>query len=108
VPPPASQESRSKSSLLLALVCASIVADYDRSWLARPVAQLIPDGGPRPEWISRIKAKLGGAFADLVEAASRRGRRPNPPRDHRDETRPELVLDETRYETRPELVLRAQ
>lgn len=83
MPPPASQESPSKSSLLLALVCASIVADYDRSWLARPVAQLIPEGGPRPEWVSRIKAKLRGVFADLVEAAIRRGRRPTPPRDHR-------------------------
>ena len=29
MPPPASQESPPKSSLLLALVCASIVADYD-------------------------------------------------------------------------------
>ena len=83
MPSPASQESPSKSSLLLALVCASIVADYDRSWLARPVAQLIPEGGPRPEWVSRVKAKLGGAFADLLEAATRRGRRPTPPRDHR-------------------------
>lgn len=83
MPPPASQESRSKSSLLLALVCASIVADYDRSWLARPVAQLIPERGPRPEWVSRVKGKLRGAFADLVEAATRRGRRPAPPRDHR-------------------------
>lgn len=82
MPPPASQESRSKSSLLLALVCASIVADYDRSWLARPVAQLIPEDGPRAEWVSRIKAKLRGVFADLVEAATRRGRRPAP-RDQR-------------------------
>ena len=70
MPPPASQESPSKSSLLLALVCASIVADYDRLWLARPVAQLIPEGGPRPEWVSRIKAKLRDVFADLVAAAT--------------------------------------
>jgi hypothetical protein len=85
VPPPASQDSPPKSSLrlLLALVCASIVADYDRSWLARPVAQLIPDGGPRPEWISRAKAKLKAVFADLVEAASRRGRRPRAAREDR-------------------------
>lgn len=83
MPPPASQESRSKSSLLLALVCASTVADYDRSWLAQPVAQLIPEGGPRPEWVSRVKAKLRDAFTELVEAATRRGRRPTPPRDHR-------------------------
>ena len=83
MPPPASQESPPKSSLLLALVCASLVADYDPSWLARPVARLIPDGGPRPEGVSRIKARLRGAFADLVEAATRRGRRPTPPIDHR-------------------------
>ena len=83
MPPSASQKSPPKSSLLLALVCASLVADYDRSWLARPVAQLIPDGGPRPEWVSRIKARLRAAFADLVEAATRRGRRPTPPGDHR-------------------------
>ena len=83
MPPPASQEFPPKSSLSLALVCASLVADYDPSWLARPVARLIPDGGPRPEWVSRIKARLRGAFADLVEAATRRGRRPAPPTDHR-------------------------
>jgi hypothetical protein len=79
VPLPASQESPPKSSLLLALVCASIVADYDRSWLARPVAQLIPDGGPRADRLSRLKGKLRGVFLDLVEAATRRGRRPAPP-----------------------------
>ncbi|HEX8011183.1 MAG TPA: hypothetical protein VF814_09645 [Casimicrobiaceae bacterium] len=68
---------------MLALVCASIVAEYDPSWLARPVAQLVPDGGPRPEWISRAKAKLRDVFADLVEAATRRGRRPRATRDDR-------------------------
>jgi hypothetical protein len=85
VPPPASQDSPPKSSIQrpLALVCASIVAEYDPSWLARPVAQLIPDGGPRPEWISRTKAKLKTVFADLVEAATRRGRRPRAPREDR-------------------------
>ena len=83
MPPPASQDSSPRSSLLLALVCASIVADHDRSWLARPVAQLIPDGGPRPERLSRLKAKLKGVFSDLVESATRRGRRSASPRDHR-------------------------
>jgi hypothetical protein len=33
--------------------------------------------------VSRIKARLRGAFTDLVEAATRRGRRPTPPTDHR-------------------------
>ena len=83
MPLPASQESRPKSSLLLALVCASIVADHDHSWLARPVAQLIPESGPRADRLSRLKAKLRTPFADLVDAATRRGRRPTPPRDHR-------------------------
>lgn len=85
MPPPASQDSPPKSSLrlLLALVCASIVAEYDPAWLARPVAQLIPDGGPRPEWVSRTKAKVKSVFADLVEAATRRGRRPRAPREDR-------------------------
>jgi hypothetical protein len=82
VPPPASQDSSPKSSLLLALVCASIVADHDRSWLARPVAQLIPAGGPRADRLSRLKARVRGVFADLVEAATRRGRRPASPREH--------------------------
>ncbi len=83
MPPLASQDSPPESSLLLALICASIVADHDRSWLARPVAQLIPEGGPRPERLSRLKAKLKGVFTDLVEAATRRGRRPASPRETR-------------------------
>jgi transposase InsO family protein len=61
-------------------VCASIVADYDRSWLARPIAQLIPHGGPRPERLSRLKARVRTAFAEFVAAATRRGRRKAPPR----------------------------
>jgi hypothetical protein len=68
---------------LLALVCASIVAEYEPSWLARPVAHLIPPDGPRPEHISRLKAKVKGLFLDLVEAATRRGRRPTTPRETR-------------------------
>jgi hypothetical protein len=82
VSPPASQGCP-RSGLLVALVCASIVADHDPSWLTRPVAQLIPDGGPRPERISRLKAKLKGVFLGLVEAATRRGRRPTTPHETR-------------------------
>jgi hypothetical protein len=78
VPPPSSQDSSSSPSLLLALVCASIVADYDPSWLARPLARLIPAGGPRPERISRLKARVRDTFAGLVAAATRRGRRQSP------------------------------
>lgn len=49
--------------------------------LARPLAHLIPDGGPRPERVSRVKKKVIGAFAALVAAASRRGRPVRPPVD---------------------------
>lgn len=96
MPPPASQDSPPASSLLLALVCASVVADFDPSWLAAPVARLIPDGGPRPERISRAKAKLKGVFADLVEAATRRGRRPTAPREDRAPVRGALLAVATR------------
>src|SRR5579872_2272219 len=80
VPPPASQATPPTPSipLLLALVCASIVAEHDPSWLARPVAQLIPEGGPRADRVSRLKARLRGVFLDVVEGATRRGRRSVP------------------------------
>jgi hypothetical protein len=74
VPPPSCQESPPKPSLLLALLCAGIVAAYDRTWLARPVSALIPDGGPRPDRLSRLKAGLLPAFAALLDQATRRGR----------------------------------
>jgi hypothetical protein len=74
VPPPSCQESPAKPSLLLALTCAAVVAAYDRAWLARPVAALIPDGGPRPDRLSRLKARLLPGFAALLAEATRRGR----------------------------------
>jgi hypothetical protein len=63
---------------LLALLCASVVAAYNRDWLARPVVQLIPAGGPRPERLSRLKAALLAGLEALLAAATRRGRRPAP------------------------------
>lgn len=74
MPPPSCQDSTAEPSLLLALVCASIVADYDRTWLASPVCALIPPGGPRPERVSRIKARVLVGLIALVAAATRRGR----------------------------------
>ncbi len=79
MPPPYSPASSRKPSRLLALLCASVVAAYDRTWLARPVAQLIPPDGPRPERLSRLKAALLARFEALLAAATRRGRRPAPP-----------------------------
>jgi transposase InsO family protein len=63
---------------LFALLCASIVAAYNRDWLARPVVQLIPADGPRPERLSRLKALLLARLEALVGAAARRGRPPAP------------------------------
>jgi hypothetical protein len=63
---------------LLALLCASVVAAYDRGWLVGPVARLIPPGGPRPERLSRLKATLLARFEALVTVATRRGRRAAP------------------------------
>jgi hypothetical protein len=68
-----------KPSLLCALVCASVVAAYDRSWLAGPVSALIPAGGPRPDRLSRLKARVLASLEALVAAASRRGRPPKAP-----------------------------
>lgn len=70
MPPPSCQDSTAKPSLLLALVCASIVAAHDRTWLARPVCALIGAGGPRPEHVSRIKVRVLASFAALVAAAT--------------------------------------
>ena len=80
MPPPSCQDLSSKPSLLVALTCASVVASYDPSWLARPVCALIPPGGPRPERLSRIKARVLAGFVALVAAATRRGRPMTEPR----------------------------
>ena len=64
-----------KPSLLVTLLCASVVAAYDRTWLARPVTALIPAGGPRPERLSRLKARVLPVLEALVAKATRRGRR---------------------------------
>jgi hypothetical protein len=76
VSPPSCQASREKPSLVVALVCARVVAAYDRRWLARPVSDLIPDGGPGPERLSRLKARLLAPLETLVASAMRRGRPP--------------------------------
>jgi len=94
VPPPSSPASSRKPIRLLALVCASVVAAYDRDWLARPVAQLIPPDGPRPERLSRLKAALLAGFEALLAAATRRGRRlaPRPSADAARATAAEALL----------------
>ncbi len=83
MPPSSCPAPEKKPSFLLALVCATIVAAYDRSWLARPVSALLGTGAPRPEHISRLKARLLAAFEELLLRATRRGRprKPGPPDD---------------------------
>lgn len=74
MPSASSQGSPSEITPLLAVVCASIVAEHDPSWLARPVAALATSVDVRPERISRLKARLRGPFAAVLAAATRRGR----------------------------------
>jgi len=63
-------------SPLLALIAASIVQSFDRSWLSRPVARLAEDLGERPERVSRLKTRLLSPFQALVDRCLRRGRPP--------------------------------
>lgn len=83
MPPPSCTDSAvsstPKPSLHCALLCASVVAAYDPSWLAGPVSTLIPESGPRPEWLSRLKARVLAKLEALVAAATRRGRPPKAP-----------------------------
>ncbi len=78
MPPSSCLAAERKPSFLLAVVCAAIVAAYDRSWLAQPVSALLSAGGPRPEHMSRLKARLLAAFEELLLRATRRGRPPKP------------------------------
>jgi transposase InsO family protein len=74
VPSASSQKSPAEITPLLAVLCASFVAEHDPSWLARPVAALAASAAVRPDRISRLKARVKGAFASALAAASRRGR----------------------------------
>jgi len=76
VPHSPSQNRAASPSRLLALVCAAVVAAFDRRWLARPVAALRTEADPPPETLSRLKARVLPAFEECVACAHRRGRRP--------------------------------
>jgi hypothetical protein len=73
------QEGKTRPSLLLALLAALIVSAFDRRWLSGPVQGFIPAGGPSPERLSRLKARLLDPFEALVVEATRRGRPPREP-----------------------------
>jgi hypothetical protein len=74
VQPQVSQKISPEPSPLLVLVCASVVAKHDPTWLARPVAANAATLGVRPERVSRLKAQLRGPFAEALAVATRRGR----------------------------------
>jgi len=74
MPPSSSHVASAAPSALLALLCASIVKDYDPSWISASVKDLAGPAGVRPERVSRLKAKLLAPFRSLLEKASRRGR----------------------------------
>jgi hypothetical protein len=64
-----------KVKLILALLCASIIAAYDPRWLARPVKELIPpDSGVRADWLSHLKKRILPTLIQLVLKAMQRGR----------------------------------
>jgi hypothetical protein len=77
-PPPSCPSAASKPSLLVALVCASVVASYNKRWLAQPLCRFLPAGGPSAAFISRLKARLLGALEKLLCTLTRRGRPPRP------------------------------
>ncbi len=81
---------------------ACIVASFDRSWLARPVTELIPpDSGIRLDWLSHLKSRLMGPLIAALELALTPGRRAQ---EHPPQTA--IVLDDElarikeRYEAR--------
>lgn len=59
---------------MIALICALIVSNYNRSWLSAPVSELLRTEDPSSERLSRLKARLLGPMEALVEGATRRGR----------------------------------
>jgi hypothetical protein len=74
VQPQVSQKISPEPSPLLVLVCASVVAEHDPSWLTRPVAAQAAALGVRAERVSRLKAQLRRPFAEALAVATRRGR----------------------------------
>jgi len=56
-------------------VCASIVSEYSRSWLAAPVGDLARCEGLRLDWLSRLKGRVRQQMESLVQDALQRGRR---------------------------------
>ena len=56
-------------------MCASIVGEYNRSWLAAPVGELTRREGCRLDWLSRLKGRVSQGMESLVQGATQRGRR---------------------------------
>lgn len=74
MPLPASQNTAPKPSRLVALACATVVAAYDRRWLAQPLSALRGPEDVAPETLSRLKARLLAPLEALVARLHRRGR----------------------------------
>lgn len=89
--------SQPKVNLVLALICALIVAAYDPRWLARPVKELIPLGsGLRADWLSHLKKRILPDLIHVIVKAMKRGRpvKERPPRlDHALDDELERVRD---------------
>lgn len=75
-----STNTPTKATLILVLVAALIIASYYPEWLAKPVKDLIPPGsGIRPDTLSKLKARVMGAFRTAIELATKPGRKPSEP-----------------------------
>lgn len=78
LPVAASPKPAPKPSRIVALACASVIAAYDRRWLAQPVAALLEPDDVAAETLSRLKGRLLGPLEALVAGLHRRGRRSAP------------------------------
>lgn len=66
----------SSTKKLLALVSLAIVREEHPEWVTASVAARARETSVSAEHISRLKAVLTPQFEELVDQASRRGRRP--------------------------------
>lgn len=61
---------------LVALVCLAIAREHNPTWVTASVAERAAESDVSRSRVSRIKAAVYGRVVELIEKASRRGRRP--------------------------------
>lgn len=71
-----SASGAAKPSPLLALVCLSVVREFDAGWITQSVQVRASEQGVSEFRVSRLKLKLLRQFEQALAASTRRGRRP--------------------------------